>query len=111
MGQEQAATIREAGEGLIFDGLPFLTEPVPPGSRPVWLPLIKDRQIQARQGVAQGAPAAVLKVAVALVELDPSVEGVPRLAFFLQLKPLVIRQPCSFRLPVAIGARPEAPHA
>jgi hypothetical protein len=106
-GQEQTATIREAGGRLVFDGLPSLAEPVSPGSRPVGLPQIKDRQIKARQGIAQGAPAAVPKVLVTLVETDPSVERVPWLATLLKLKPLMARQACPFRLPVPLRARSE----
>jgi hypothetical protein len=85
----------------------------------VRLPLIKDRQIQARQGIAQGAPAAVLKVSVLAVKVAEAIREEPWLAlkvtagrsgFGLDLVPLVTRQPFPFRLPVAIGASPEAPH-
>jgi hypothetical protein len=113
-GQEQAATIREAGGGLIFDGLPFLV--VLLGFGPIGLPLVKDRDRDTGQGVGQAAPPPSLKVPVAAIKVDQPIRKEPCLAlkvaaggsgFGLDLVPLKPDQLLPLKLPVALRARPE----
>jgi hypothetical protein len=130
-GQEHATTTREAGGGLIFDelGSAVVIDYQPPFVRVFvllaqrfgtgGLPQVKDRDRDTWQGVAQGAPAAVLKVPVAAVKVGQARGEVARLglgmaapgsAFGLDLVPLVTRQLFPFLLPVALRARPEGGH-